>query len=352
MNRYVSGALCLALLILSHASAQDEVTPRSAEIAPLADESLLLDVIRAGNALVAVGTRGHVLTSSDGTSWEQSADVPVQAALTKVDFAGGHLWAVGHDSVILHSADMGRTWTLQHFAPDWQRPLLDVLFLDARRGFAIGAYGLFMHTSDGGDTWEDLDMADLVTSEAIDWPEQSGAELMAEDPEAYYDASASMDKGCYEFMECHLNDMVRLADGRLVIVAERGYGFRSTDEGESWESFRFPYAGSMFGVVEQGDCLVAFGLRGHIQKSCDFGNTWSAVEADTDSSLMGGLVTDQGTVVMVGNSSTVVRLSVDGAPGVSSEQLGSDLAAVARAPDGSLVSVGEEGVGIVGGDDS
>ena len=35
-------------------------------------------------------------------------------------------------------------------------PLLDVLFLDNRRGFAIGAYSLALQTDDGGETWKPM----------------------------------------------------------------------------------------------------------------------------------------------------------------------------------------------------
>jgi hypothetical protein len=33
-------------------------------------------------------------------------------------------------------------------------PFLDVLFLDASRGFAVGAYGMLFTTEDGGETWQ------------------------------------------------------------------------------------------------------------------------------------------------------------------------------------------------------
>ncbi|WVM93429.1 YCF48-related protein [Halopseudomonas pachastrellae] len=36
-----------------------------------------------------------------------------------------------------------------------ERPLMDVWFRDANTGFAIGAYGTFLRTDDGGETWED-----------------------------------------------------------------------------------------------------------------------------------------------------------------------------------------------------
>ena len=51
-------------------------------------------------------------------------------------------WAVGHDSVILKSTDEGkilnRSIPLQGTAP-----LMDILFVDDKTGFAVGAYGLF-----------------------------------------------------------------------------------------------------------------------------------------------------------------------------------------------------------------
>ena len=162
-----------------------------------------------------------MLLSSDGTSWEQAEFVPVRATLTRVTFAGGRLWAVGHDSTIIHSRDMGRTWTLQHFEPEWEKPLLDVHFFNANDGIAIGAYGLYMQTANAGEDWEVFDMADLVTSEAIDWEgaaeeaddfsQGADDELYGDedDSDEYYDASTDFDRGCYEFMECHLNAFCR-----------------------------------------------------------------------------------------------------------------------------------------------
>jgi photosystem II stability/assembly factor-like uncharacterized protein len=38
----------------------------------------------------------------------------------------------------------GQTWSLQHFEPDWEKPLLDVHFFNASEGLAVGAYGLYM----------------------------------------------------------------------------------------------------------------------------------------------------------------------------------------------------------------
>ena len=368
----LSSRLCVCLLMLLPATAAltsaDE--PRPAHHAPLAAKGLTLDLVRAGQRYVAVGERGHVLLSSDGRDWEQAEFVPVQSTLTRVTFAGGRLWAVGHDSTIIHSRDMGRTWSIQHFEPDWEKPLLDVHFFNSNEGIAIGAYGLLMRTSNAGHDWEVLDMADLVTSEAIDWEEAARAvdeyEDEFDDPfngfndiddefdddfdndfdEEYYDPETDFDRGCYEFMECHLNAFLSLNNGLQMIAAERGYGFRSTDHGETWEAFRFPYPGSMFGLLNLGDGgILAFGLRGHVQLSTDFGDNWEILESGLESSLMGGTSLGQGRFLMVGNGAA--RLRYDRSTGrfsLSEDRLGSSYVSVLVAEDGTIIYAGEDGL--------
>ena len=69
---------------------------------------------RAGDRLVAVGQRGHVVVSSDGGATWKQAQVPVSSDLVAVYFVDAKQgWAVGHDGVILHTADGGEYWELQ-----------------------------------------------------------------------------------------------------------------------------------------------------------------------------------------------------------------------------------------------
>lgn len=356
MKHFKLIALALMLLpaLAQSQDAPEAIEPEPAERVPLADESLILDVTRAGERYVAVGARGHVLVSGDGKEWTQAEHVPVRATLTRVDFSDGQLWAVGHDTTIIHSSDLGRTWTLQYFEPLWdgpisEQPLLDVHFFDANRGLAVGAYGLIMHTGDGGQNWTVEHMGDVMVSEAINW-KQPGTESEQGDQDAasadeYYDASQDFDRGCYEFMECHLNAILALGDERVMLAAESGYGFRSSDGGETWESFRFPYPGSMFGLASANGGIIAFGLRGNVQLSRDYGGSWEKLDSGIESTLLDGAVNSGGDVIMVGAGATVL----DYEPGsgrfeVSQDRLGSDYAALAFDKDGGLILAGENGL--------
>ena len=79
-----------------------DVLDTPSAMTPLASRSLLNGIARAGNRLVAVGARGHILYSDDeGKSWKQ-AKVPVSSDLTAVNFSTPQQgWAVGHDGVIV-----------------------------------------------------------------------------------------------------------------------------------------------------------------------------------------------------------------------------------------------------------
>jgi len=333
--------------------AQDEAhQPRPAVQARLADKALLLDVINTGQQFVAAGERGIVLTSGDGQQWTQAETVPVQSTLTRLAFVGEQLWAVGHDSTIIHSSDAGRTWSLQNFEPENEEPLFDVHFFDDRNGLAIGAYGLILHTDDGGQSWQQAYMADELTGEAIDWPDVEQRAAVDEDDDDgleedddLYDSAADFDRGCYEFLECHLNALVAVDGQGLMIAAEGGYGFRSEDAGQSWESFRFPYAGSMFGLVAVGSEILAYGLRGHAQLTSDFGRSWRELDTGISSNIMGAAVTGSGQVMLVGNGASI--LAYDPATDqftASQNQLGNDYAAVAVRTDGSLIVTGAGGI--------
>ncbi|WP_191488142.1 WD40/YVTN/BNR-like repeat-containing protein [Pseudomonas sp. FEN] len=281
-----------------------------------ASGNLLLDVAHAGNRLVAVGDRGHILFSDDqGGHWTQ-ARVPTRQMLTAVYFVDErHGWAVGHDAQILASEDGGATWTRQFEDLKREAPLLDVWFKDASTGFAVGAYGALLATSDGGQHWENV-------SERLDNPDQF-----------------------------HLNAIAAVKDAGLFVVGEQGSMFRSADWGQTWERVEGPYQGSLFGVIgtAQPSTLLAYGLRGNLYRSTDFGSSWAPVELKAtrgalEFGLSGATLLGDGSLVIVGNGGSVIRSSDDGVTfSVFNRPDRISLSAVTAAGNGKLILVGQGG---------
>ena len=86
----VLGTLLALLQGGAQASTYVDVLDLPAQSSALAARSPLLGVAQAGQRLVTVGQRGHILYSDDaGQNWQQ-ADVPVSSDLTAVQFPFGH----------------------------------------------------------------------------------------------------------------------------------------------------------------------------------------------------------------------------------------------------------------------
>lgn len=290
------------------------VEPRPAEIAGLAARSLLLDIARIGDGLVAVGDRGSILLSADGAAWQQVGS-PVNSTLTALSFADARTgWVVGHDATVLKTLDGGKTWTLQHFAPQLNQALLNVIALDAQRVLALGAYGLFLGTSDGGATWSGID------------------------------APAVLDGGP------HLNEVIRLGNGELFMVGEIGLIGVSPD-GIAWERLTLPYEGSLFGALPRGQAgAMVFGLRGNVLVSDDVrGGQWTEVDIGSVQSMFAGTALADGRAVLVGADGEIVFIGVDGrvsraAVARGTAALGGGSLSGVAAWNGSLRVVGEAGV--------
>ncbi|WP_028080518.1 YCF48-related protein [Solimonas soli] len=320
----LAGALALGLLSGGAAYAQDEgggdsadkpanqgsVKPMPAEIMPRTPQSLLLDIKNTGAHLVAVGDRGAILVSNDGKNWAQ-VDVPVRAALTAVAFADPqHGWAVGHDATVVATSDGGRSWKLQNFQPELEKPLLGVLALDAQHVLAVGAYGLMMETKDGGASWN------------------------------------AVDTHGFNDEELHLNSIAKLNNGDLFIAGEQGLLAVSTDAGATWKKEDSPYEGSYFGVLPHGEKgALIYGLRGNVYLSDDArAGRWSKLETGTVASMFGGAAVPGDGEVLVGLNGLVMLVSGKGQPTLVQAPAGTPLSGVLPYGNDLLLAVGESGV--------
>jgi photosystem II stability/assembly factor-like uncharacterized protein len=296
----------LAVLITLSISADHHMDVEYAEQQLLATESMLLDITRFGDRFIAVGERGHIVISDDAETWKQADHVPTRSTLTTVFGTQNRLWAGGHDAVILTSGDGGNTWTQLFFDPDRQQAVMDIFFSDDQHGLAIGSYGLYLRTSDGGQTWEEY-----VIDEESDY---------------------------------HLNHLLVMEDDKWLIAGEAGLSYRSYDAGETWEHIDMPYLGSMWGGLQiQGQCVIFFGLRGHVLQSCDFGTSWTEVGTGSESSISDA-ASHENTILLAANGGTLLIRDDSGSFKVYQHSSGVDFSAVISLGDGNFLLVGEEGV--------
>lgn len=340
--------LFFALLGISAAQVQ-AADPSPSLMSVKAAKSLLLDVARAGDRLVAVGERGHVLVSDDdGNTWRQ-VSVPTRVMLSAVYFPTPTVgFAVGHDSTILGTTDAGETWSLQYFrefnegldgagalsaagdeevfeddsyadGPDGESqgtvardgvPLLDVWFADVSSGVAIGAYGLLLRTEDGGRSWQD-------NSESM--PNPDG---------------------------WHLNAIAGLPDvpGAVFVGGEKGTIYRSTDGGMTFDTVVSPIDGSIFGMLGgSGKTLYAFGLQGEIIRSTTLGDAWERLVSGVTSGLNDGCVATSGAAVITGNAGVILTVGSDGAQPVVHVRTDRQAVLSCAPVEGGLVLVGDGG---------
>lgn len=297
-------ALCAALAGEAAQAAAPTVADalqRPAVLARQPERAVTLSAARVGKRVVAVGERGLILLSDDqGAHWRQSP-CPVSVTLTTVRFADAqHGVVVGHGGVVLTTADAGETWTLrldgQRLAqlvlasakasgdaihvrdaerlvadgPD--KPLLDILAWDAQNLLAVGAYGLALHSADGGKSW-------------TSWMER------LPNPRAL-----------------HLYS-VRRSGNTLLIAGEQGVVMRSDDGGASFRPLNTPYKGSWFTAELLSDQrLVLAGLRGNAWRSEDGGATWAQLVSPMPASITASVQGPGGALWMTNQAGYVLRL--------------------------------------------
>jgi len=324
-----------------------DVLDTPAQMSSLASRSLLQGATKAGDRLIAVGQRGHIVISTDGgATWKQSP-VPVSSDLTAVFFVDARNgWAVGHDGVILATRDGGNTWTLQlsgrtandlliaamerkvaaepaseeakKLLAEAQRykeqgadkPFLDVWFADVNNGYAVGAYNLIVRTRDGGKSWEP-------------WFDRT-------DNPKFFNLYA-----------------IRSAGGELYIAGEGGVVLKLDNAAQRFKSLAVPYNGSFFGVADAGGAVVAFGLRGNVYRSDDGGAKWTKIDAGLTAAVVGAARSSTGALLLA-DAGGRIAASTDGARTFTKLLLKQPLplTGIAEAGGGKLALVGPRGVAV------
>jgi photosystem II stability/assembly factor-like uncharacterized protein len=193
-------------------------------------------------------------------------------------------------------------------------PLMDVWFRDANTGFAVGAFGEFLKTENGGASWKSI-------AELLENPERN-----------------------------HLNAITG-AGSLMYIAAEAGRIYRSVDAGAHWSLLESPDPenGSFFAVnIISAEQVMVSGLRGAMYRSMDKGQNWKQIPEDMHKNMNSVYFSGNDTVLAVGNDGAFLRSRDGGRTFLSHvRQNRLTIASVVEAADGSYVLVGAGGVQLV-----
>jgi photosystem II stability/assembly factor-like uncharacterized protein len=335
-----------ALLMQSAAQASDfvDVLDLPAKVSVLAQRSPLLDLASAGQRLVAVGQRGHILFSDDaGKQWQQ-ASVPVSTDLNAVYFpTPSQGWAVGGDGVVLHSRDAGATWqkqldgrqlgelVLTHYRAlavaepgneQWpalveegqrlveegaDKPLLDVWFQNDKVGYVVGVFNLILRTEDGGQHWTPL-------------------QDRTDNPQGF-----------------HLNAINSTGDA-LYLVGEQGLLRKWDPAQQRFLDVPSPYEGSYFGLVGQPGEVIVYGLRGHVFRSTDGGQHWAKLDSGLPISISAAVQDGSGHFRLFTQAGHMLRQHGNDPLQLIKQAEPSPVAGAALTDAGTLALVGSRGV--------
>jgi len=241
------------------------------------DRLWMIALTRAGpERIVSAGERGRIVYSGDGaTSWKV-ASTPTYQTLTSLFFADPRTgFATGHQGTLLRTDDGGASWSALPLEGR-EKPALFAVRVEGERGIAVGAYGAYYESGDGGHAW-------------------APRRIVAGDFDRHFTGIAPCGAGC------------------LVIAGEAGTLLRSQDAGATWQLVKSPYEGSYFGAVGvPGGAVVVYGMRGNAYRSSDGGASWQRIDLGRyTGTLLGASLQPDGSVVLTG-SDGFVATSRDG----------------------------------------
>ncbi|MBL9168383.1 MAG: hypothetical protein JNN07_11630 [Verrucomicrobiales bacterium] len=328
-NSFGSATSRVATLTVTPSGPLDRWTRRN----PLPQSHPLLAVAHGTNQFVAVGERGTILTSPDGSNWAlQSGRADV--SLNGVTYGGGLFVAVGGGGTILSSAD-GTNWAYRYTAAGTF--LNGVTHAQGRFvavGSAPGLSTLLLHSTDGL-RWERVPMDGLYAQQCVGYGNGrfiaggSGSVIVSTDGTNWVLARS---------VKLQVEG-VTYADGLYVAVGDDGSILVSPDS-VSWVARPPITTRRLLGVTYGVGRFVAVGARGELITSVDTA-VWTAVSSGTPDRLE-TIDFSGGLFIATGENGTVIT-STDGTDWTR-QNLGitRDLDGMHGA-DGVLVIVGKGG---------
>jgi photosystem II stability/assembly factor-like uncharacterized protein len=274
----------------------------------------LVAITRAGNRLVASGEHGVIIYSDDnGASWVQ-ASVPVDVTITCMQFVSPQTgWAAGAFGVVLNTTDAGATWQLQ-----LQGLQVNQLTLAAAQAataansnvpgapFAMRRANFFEQS---GPSKPFLSFLALSPQQVIVFGAYRMTVMTTDAGKTWVDWSLHV----YDRLSNNLYAALRL-DQTIYVAGEAGLVFTSTDGGNSFLPVATPATATLFGLLAAADgSITVFGVAGTCLRTTDGGKNWAQITLPTANNLTSGRVLQSKAVLIASEDGSLFMSKDNGA---------------------------------------
>jgi photosystem II stability/assembly factor-like uncharacterized protein len=257
---------------------------------------------------------GIVYRSDDGGhTWDSDRIIyGGDALLTDLSFPTvDDGWVVGADGIVMATTDGGDSWDLQATGSD--ADFEAVCFIDASRGWVVGSRGTIVATSDGGNTWSrqagpdrtDLRGVAMASDGSHGWAVGMAGSIWRTTDGTSWSEQDSPTGEDFSAVVC--------ADASRAWAVTRSGSIVRTTDGSTWRvTARAPER--LWTLAVSGSTLWAGGDSGLMMRSADGGATWSRVGSSfTSRSLQDVDAIDRTRAWAVGERGLILRTRDGGA---------------------------------------
>lgn len=226
-----------------------------------------------------VGTNGTYIVSTDtGKNWLKRPNFNGSKTLYGIYTFNNILFATGNGG-IWKSTDNGQTWVAIRYGGSTTKPVLRrFYFVNDDIGFVVGMYGAVLKTTNGGVTFDSLNVRAAGNTSNVDL-----------------------------FSVFFINEMVGFVGGA------NGALYKTSDGGNSWTNISLTNESYIYNIhfIDNLNGIIT-GSKGTIAKTTDGGNTWNFLSngfINTTDLYWGLHIFDNNNLLVVGNNGKILKIS-------------------------------------------
>ena len=214
-------------------------------------------------------------------------------------------WAVGVSGLIIHTTDGGNSWEQQYTGTT--DILWSVCFVDAENGWAVGQYMRILNTTDGGNIWTTQNSEDTCSLQEVHfinsnegWAVGSCGKILHTADGGNNWTEQNVGTTDLKLYSVYFTDNLHGWTGGLGKVL-----YRTTDGGEAWELLQpYVYTNITYRGIQFTDNLNGWRTGGGTSYTTDGGINWTS---STDYSGYDLQMLDEENGYVVGSLSHVLK---------------------------------------------